>query len=87
MTRTFVPALVLLLFATVVGAQEFSKVDIFGGYSYVRMVSTSQAGTPLASSFASANLNGWNGSLEYKPIRWFGAVADFARSKSFSAVK
>lgn len=59
--------------------QEFSKVDIFGGYSYVHMVSTSQAGPipELVTSFAPANLNGWNGSLEYKPIRWLGAVADF----------
>jgi hypothetical protein len=80
MRRYVLPVLVLLLFATGSGAQEFSKVDIFGGYSYVRMVSTSQAGTPLATSFASANLNGWNGSLEYKPIRWFGAVADFGGS-------
>ena len=80
MRRYVVSVLVLLLFASGVGAQESSKVDIFGGYSYVRMVSTSQAGAPLATSFASANLNGWNGSLEYKPIRWLGAVADFGGS-------
>lgn len=83
MTRYIVPALVfLLLFATGASAQESSKVDIFGGYSYLRMVSTSQGGPVaiLATSFASASLNGWNGSLEYKPVRWLGALADFGGS-------
>lgn len=77
MIRSFVPAFAILLFATNVGAQGFDKVEIFGGYSYVRTPSTSQAGPPVGTSFSSANLSGWNGSLEYKPIRWFAAVADF----------
>lgn len=80
MARSIAPLLVLLLFATSVGAQGFDKVDIFGGYSFVHTPSTSQAGVPLATSFASGNLNGWNGLLEYKPIRWLGAVADFGGS-------
>jgi opacity protein-like surface antigen len=77
MTRSFVPALVLLLFATSVSGQGFGKVEIFGGYSYVHTPSTSQGGPPVSTFFASANLSGWNGALEYKPIRWFGVVADF----------
>ena len=69
-----------MTFATSLGAQELSKVDIFGGYSYVHIVSTSQGGPLLVTSFASANLSGWNGSLQYKPIRWLGVVADLGGS-------
>lgn len=80
MMRFIVPVLALLLFASRASAQGFDKIEFFGGYSYVHMTATSQASFPLATSFASANLNGWNGSLEYKPIRWLGAVADFGGS-------
>lgn len=80
MAHSIVALLVLLPFATSVEAQEFGKVDIFGGYSFVHTPSTSQAGVPVAAFFTSSNLNGWNGSLEYKPIRWLGAVADFGGS-------
>ena len=79
-TRSIVPVLVLMTFATSLGAQELSKVDIFGGYSYVHIVSTSQGGPLLVTSFASANLSGWNGSLQYKPMRWLGVVADLGGS-------
>lgn len=91
MTRSIVPVFVLMTFATSLGAQELSKVDIFGGYSYVHMVSTSQGGPLLVTSFASANLSGWNGSLQYKPIRWLESwpISEdpTARNKSRSAAK
>lgn len=80
MTRSIFPLLVLLLLPTSVDAQVFDKVDIFGGYSFLYTPSTSQGGVLLATSFAPSNLNGWNGSLEYKPIRRLGAIADFGGS-------
>jgi hypothetical protein len=43
------------------------KVEIFGGYSYLRLDSSPQV-----------NLNGWEASGQYKITNWFGAVADFS---------
>jgi opacity protein-like surface antigen len=81
MTRSFLPVLALLLFAIGASAQEPAKVDLFGGYSYTHVPSTTLPPTPAgAPSFASANLNGWNATVEYKPVRWLGAVADFGGS-------
>ncbi len=48
-----------------VRAQE-DKVEVFGGYSYLRFRSSS-----------SANLNGWEASAQYKFTDWLGGVADF----------
>jgi hypothetical protein len=43
------------------------KVELFGGYSYLRQDSA----TP-------ANVNGWELSGQYKFANWIGAVADFS---------
>src|SRR5262252_182024 len=43
-------------------AQDQDKVEIFGGYSYMR--------------FRSINLNGWEASGQYKFLDWLGGVAD-----------
>src|SRR5271168_2564478 len=48
-------------------AQGSDKVEIFGGYSYLRLDSSPQV-----------NLNGWEASGQYKITNWFGAVADFS---------
>jgi hypothetical protein len=47
-------------------AQDFSdKVELFGGYSYLRTNSPS------------FNLNGWELAGQYKVTNWLGGVADF----------
>lgn len=77
MLRRLVPVLAVLLFATRVCAQESAKFDVFGGYSFVHAPSTAISGFPVPTSIASGNLNGWNGSVEFKPFHWIGGVADF----------
>ncbi len=44
-------------------ARAQDKVELFGGYSYMR--------------FLSSNLNGWEISGQYKFVDWLGGVADF----------
>lgn len=57
----------LLVFALSAGAQGIvNKVELFGGYSYMRY------GTS-----PSTNLNGWELSGLYKVNHWLGGVADF----------
>ena len=48
-------------------AQDLDKVELFGGYSYMRF-----SGSP------GVNLNGWNASGQYKFTDWLGGVGDFA---------
>jgi hypothetical protein len=43
------------------------KVELFGGYSYLRFDSSPQV-----------NLNGWEISGQYKITNWIGGVADFS---------
>jgi len=62
--------LTLSLFGSSANAQEEPKVDVFAGYSYVR-VNPSTAGTPNFS------LNGAEASLTYHVKDWLSGVADF----------
>jgi opacity protein-like surface antigen len=67
------PLLLILLFVTLsTRAQEVPKVDVFGGYSYVR--------ADLGDDFGnlSGNLHGWNGSVTYNFDRLLGIKADFS---------
>jgi hypothetical protein len=48
--------------------QTDSKIEIFGGYSYLR------ANDPLES----VDFNGWNASANYNFNRWLGLKADFS---------
>jgi opacity protein-like surface antigen len=61
--------LVLLLGASAM-AQDTPKVEVFGGYSYLRV-------NP-GSGFEGINLNGWNASIAGNFNDWFGVVADFS---------
>ncbi|PYT44591.1 MAG: hypothetical protein DMG47_10700 [Acidobacteria bacterium] len=72
-------------------ARAQNKVELFGGYSYLRAsVQVGQFG-PLGPGTACppncgtpptvrqpVNLNGWDLSLQYKPIPFLGAVGDFS---------
>jgi len=51
-------------------AQDFSKIDIFAGYSYVRE-------NPATSGVSGFNLHGGSASVAYNANHWLGAVADF----------
>jgi len=60
----------LLLFAGIASAQDDApKVEVFGGYSYLR----ANPGT----DFAAENYNGGSGSIAYNFTRVLGVVADF----------
>src|SRR5246500_6027148 len=47
-------------------AQDQDKVEVFGGYSYMRVRPSPDV-----------NLNGWEASGQYKFTDWLGGVADF----------
>ncbi len=51
-------------------AHAQDKVEIFGGYSYLRL--------DLSPAPSSVNLNGWEASGQYKVTSWLGGVADFS---------
>src|SRR5438477_208046 len=84
-------ALPLLVVSLSNSARSQNKVELFGGYSYLRApVQVGQFG-PLGPGTACppncgtpptvrqpVNLNGWDLSLQYKPIPFLGAVGDFS---------
>jgi len=56
----------IFLISLTAHAQDSDKVELYGGYSYMRFDSS-----PIT------NMNGWLLSGEYKPTSWLGAVAEF----------
>src|ERR1700722_20853470 len=56
-----------LLFAGISSAQDFSKVEVFGGYSFAH----------LGANGGSANFNGGSASAAYNLYPWLGIVGDF----------
>jgi len=58
--------LVFLVSLTPLATHAQDKVEVFGGYSYMRF-----------NNSPSFNLNGWEFSGQYKLSDWLGAVADF----------
>ena len=71
-----------LLFPAPLRAQD--KFEVFGGYSYFRS-SVTETGVllcpgppcPTTTVTSHPSLNGWEASLEYKPFKDIGLVADF----------
>jgi hypothetical protein len=59
----------LLVFFSLQGYAQDSKVDIFGGYSYLR--------ASPGSGLPGANTSGWEASLAYNWNNWLGIKADF----------
>ena len=57
----------MLLFAGIASAQDSSRAEVFGGYSYVHESDNGQT----------ANFNGGSGSLAYNLTPWLGVVGDF----------
>jgi hypothetical protein len=66
MVRTIGLLLGVLFVALLPAAAQDEKVEVFGGYSYMRL----RGGADL-------NLNGWEASAQYKFRDWIGGVADF----------
>ena len=66
MMRTIGLLLGVLFVALLPAAAQEEKVEVFGGYSYMRL----RGGADL-------NLNGWEASAQYKFRDWIGGVADF----------
>lgn len=62
-------ALLLLMFAPLIRAQETPKVDVFAGYSYVN-VDTNGLTSRL-------NANGWDASVSGNLNHWFAVEGDF----------
>ena len=69
MPRFLFAVLAVLLLPSLVSAQSSSRLEIFGGYSYLNNDYT------LVSHHG---LNGWNASVNFKPRPWLGLVADFS---------
>ena len=61
---------VLSLFGATAHAQDTPKVDIFAGYSYLRL-------NPSTAGVSSFNLNGGSASIAYNAKSWLSGVADF----------
>ena len=61
---------VLSLFGATAHAQDTPKVDIFAGYSYLRL-------NPRTAGVSSFNLNGGSASIAYNAKSWLSGVADF----------
>ena len=57
----------IFVFSLAAHAQDSDKVEVFGGYSYLRFDNS-----------PSFNQNGWEVSGQYKFQPWLGAVADFS---------
>jgi opacity protein-like surface antigen len=56
-----------LLFSGMASAQDFPRVEAFGGYSYAH----------LSADSVSSNLNGGSASVAYNLYSWLGVVGDF----------
>ncbi|PYT99180.1 MAG: hypothetical protein DMG38_12575 [Acidobacteria bacterium] len=76
----------VLVFAFATTSRAQDRVEVFGGYSYVRAsVNVNATGQlicpgppcPTKTFSANPNLNGWEANLRYKPLRTIGLVADF----------
>lgn len=61
-------SLFLMIMSITVHGQETPKVELFGGYSYLRADDVSSG----------ANMNGWNLSLTGNANSWFGVALDFS---------
>ena len=68
-------------------AQKSPRVELFGGYSYLRvrgyaaeasLLSPGSGGSGATFAFPSFGLNGWNGSVVVNATSWLGGEADFS---------
>jgi opacity protein-like surface antigen len=69
--NTLFASILALLFCHSVRAQEPKTIDVFAGYSYTRVNTSSISG------LGASSVQGGELSVSYKATRWFTAVADF----------
>jgi opacity protein-like surface antigen len=75
MKRLFWVMFLIVLLPLSVVAQDFPRVEVFGGYSFFRMPSEFSAS--YAYTTEQANLSGWNLNATGNLTRWLGVDADF----------
>lgn len=79
MRNSLAIGLLLAIFGTVPPAkaqEERSKLELYGGYDYVRYNANPRvSGIPPSESF---NANGVSGQIEYNANNWLGVVSDFS---------
>lgn len=66
---------ILLAFATTVSAQTGKRFAVFAGYSSEADVTFAPASS-IPISLPGLSVNGWNGSVEFKFLRFLGVVGD-----------
>jgi hypothetical protein len=79
MRNSLAVGLLLAILGTVPPAkaqEELSKLELSGGYDYVRYNANPRvSGVPPSESF---NANGVSGQIEYNANNWLGGIADFS---------
>ena len=68
MQRLLLIVILCLVIPTAIHAQEASKLEVYGGYSYLRADDVS----------AGANMNGWGAAVTGNTNGWFGVTLDFS---------
>ena len=76
MKKLVLVAVLLLGFSAMAAAQDAPAVEIFGGYSFLRMDTATAFGAP--SGYGDLNLHGWDANIAFNGNNWLGFVADFA---------
>ena len=75
-------ALSLLLFSSLpLLAQEYSKMEVFGGYQYLRVGNANIEGY-----VTDLNANGWDATLIYNITHFIGVAADFSGAYSTKTI-
>jgi len=75
MKKLVLIAVFLLGFSMMALAADAPAIEVFGGYSFVRVDTTTAFSVP-SNSF-DLNMNGWRGSVTFNGNKWIGFVADF----------
>jgi opacity protein-like surface antigen len=75
MKKLVLIAVFLLGFAMVAVAEDAPAVEIFGGYSFVRVDTTTAFAIP--ENTFDLNMNGWDAAVTFNGNKWLGFVADF----------
>jgi hypothetical protein len=72
MSKLVLVAGIALCFCSPARGQDFSRVEIFGGYSY------QNADTNNLASPSRQSANGWDASVSWNYNKWFGLEGDFS---------
>ena len=80
MSKIALIAGIVLCFCSPARCQDFSRVEIFGGYSY-QNTDTNNLASPSRQS-----ANGWDASVSWNYNKWFGVEGDFSGHYNSEAV-